>query len=151
MRGNNYLTRKRICTLVCLVILAPLGFWMWRHYHGWAASWFRFYVSSMIYEMVWCLVFFFFWPRRKNIIRIAAGVFIATCGLEFLQLWKPAFLQEFRRTLIGAGLIGTDFVWLQFPFYVLGTMVSVLLLALIDRLNEVVQQAHHKVGARRKE
>ena len=108
---------------------------MWRHYHGWAAYWIRYYVSGAIYEILWCLVFFFLWPKRTNVIRIAVGVFIATCTLEFLQLWQAAFLEKFRATLIGAALIGTDFVWLQFPFYLLGIMVSVLLLVLIDRLN----------------
>ena len=79
------------------------------------------------------MVFFLLWPRKKNIIRIPVAVFIATCILEFLQLWKPEFLQIFRATLIGAALIGTDFVWLQFPYYLLGTVLSALLLAILAR------------------
>jgi hypothetical protein len=56
-------------------------------------------------------------------------VFILTCVLEFLQLWHVSFLEKFRATLVGMALIGTYFTWLQFPFYVLGSAVSVLLLA----------------------
>ena len=134
-RGSKFLSRKRIYTLLCLGIFVPLGFWMWRYYQGWAGYWIRYYVSGSIYEIIWCLAFFFLWPQRKNIIRITAGVFIATCILEFLQLWQAPFLEKFRATLIGSALIGTDFVWLQFPFYVLGIMVAVLLLVLIDRWN----------------
>jgi len=33
--------------------------------------------------------------------------------------------------LPGAALIGTDFVWLQFPYYVLGAVVSILLLSIL--------------------
>ena len=106
-----------------------MGYLMWRHYHGWGEYWVRFYVSGAIYEIIFCLVCFFFWPSKVNIVRIPIAVFLATCILEFLQLCKAEFLEEFRRTLVGAALIGTDFVWLQFPFYVLGTVVSVFLLA----------------------
>lgn len=123
--------RKRIWVLLYISIVTPLGFWMWRYYDGWAEHWVRYYLSCAIYEIFWCLVFFFLWPQRTNIIRIPVVVFIATCILEFLQVWKAEFLQEFRATLIGAALIGTDFVWLQFPFYVLGTVVSVFLLAIL--------------------
>ena len=125
--------RKRIWVLICLGIVTPLGFWMWRHYDGWAESWVRYYLSGAIYEIIWGLVLFFFWPRRANIVRIPVAGFIATCILELLQLWKADFLEEFRETLVGAALIGTDFVWLQFPFYVLGTGVSVVLLAILAK------------------
>ena len=123
--------KKRIRVLLCLVIATILGFWMWRYYRGWAEYWIRFYVTAAIYEIIWCLFSFFFWPRRTNIVRIPVIVFVATCILEFLQLWKAEFLQNIRATLIGAALIGTDFVWLQFPFYILGSAISVSLLAIL--------------------
>jgi len=124
-------TRTRIKILFCLIIATLLGFWMWRYYRGWAEYWVRFYVSGAVYEIIWCLFFFFFWPRKAYFVRIPVIVFISTCILEFLQLWKAEFLQSFRATLVGAALIGTDFVWLQFPFYVLGSAVSIALLALL--------------------
>ena len=125
--------RKRIMVLLWLGIATALGFWMWRYYHGWGQYWVKYYVSCAMYEITWCLAFFCFWPRKANIVRIPIAVFIATCILEFLQLWEAELLEEFRRTLLGAALIGTDFVWLQFPFYVLGSAVSVLLLAVLAR------------------
>jgi hypothetical protein len=125
------ITRTRIKVLICLAIATLLGFWMWRYYRGWAEYWVRFYVSGIVYEIIWCLVLFLFWPRRAYIVRIPLIVFISTCILEFLQLWKAEFLERFRATLVGAALIGTDFVWLQFPFYVLGSAISVFLLAIL--------------------
>lgn len=123
--------KTRIKISLCLIIAASLGFWMWRYYRGWGEYWVRFYVSGAVYEIIWCLFLFFFWPRRAYIVRIPLIVFISTCILEFLQLWKADFLRTFRATLIGAALIGTDFVWLQFPFYVFGSAVSVVLLAIL--------------------
>jgi hypothetical protein len=124
-------TKTRIKILLCLAVATLSGFWMWRYYRGWAEYWVRFYVSGAVYEIIWCLFLFFFWPRKAYFVRIPVIVFILTCILEFLQLWKAEFLQTFRATLIGMALIGTDFVWLQFPFYVLGSAVSVALLALL--------------------
>jgi hypothetical protein len=125
------ITKPRIRILLCLAIAVVLGFWLWRYYRGWGEYWIRFYVSGAVYEIIWCLALFFFWPSKINIVRIPLVVFILTCILEILQLWEPLFLQRFRATLIGAALIGTDFVWLQFPFYVLGYVLSVFLLAIL--------------------
>ncbi len=123
--------KTRIKILVFVVATALAGFAMWRYYRGWAEYWVRFYITGAVYEIFWSLAFFFFWPRRACILRIPIIVFAATCALEFLQLWKPQPLQQFRATLVGQALIGTDFVWLQIPFYVAGTLISVLLLKML--------------------
>ncbi len=127
--------RRRIYTVICLAASVAIGFWMWRYYDGWGRPWVRYYLSAAVYELIWCLAAFFVWPRRTNIIKIPVAVLVGTCLLEFLQLWKADFLEQFRRTLTGAALIGTDFVWLQFPFYFGGALVSIFLLALLARNN----------------
>ena len=55
---------------------------------------------------------------------IAAGVVLVTCGLEFLQLWHPPWLQAIRSTFLGASLLGTSFSWWDFPAYVVGAGVG---------------------------
>jgi hypothetical protein len=131
---TGYDTVKRRIILLRLCLAAASGFYMWRYYNGWGSYWVRFYFSGSVYVAVWCLLFFLLWPSRKNIIRIPTAVFIATCALEFLQLWRPDFLQAFRSTLAGAALIGTCFVWLQFPFYVLGAIGSIIILSLLEKI-----------------
>ena len=130
----SVLSNKRLLTLLLICIFIPLGFVMWRYYAGPAPYWVRFYLSGSVYEIIGSLVFYFFLPERKNILPIAVGVFLITCLLEFLQLCQVAFLEQFRSTLIGAALIGTDFVWLQFPFYILGIILSILLLLFIEKI-----------------
>jgi hypothetical protein len=126
--------KRRILTFLCLCLAVALGFCMWRYYDGWGRYWVRYYFSGAVYVVAWSLLFFLLWPGRPNAIRIPIAVFIATCILEFLQLWKPDFLQAFRSTLVGAALMGTCFVWLQFPFYVLGTLVSIIMLGLLAKI-----------------
>ena len=125
------LLRIRIISLILLFVLSIMGFWLWRYYRGWAESWIRFYISGIVYVMILSVSLFAAVPSRKNVLRISLVVFILTCGLEFLQLYKPPVLQAFRATLIGAALIGTCFVWLQFPFYIVGALFSYLLLRFI--------------------
>ena len=126
--------KKRLITFLCLCIAVASGFYMWRYYNGPGKYWVRYYYSGSVYVAIWCLLFFLLWPGRKNVIRIPVSVFIATCALELLQLWKPDFLQAFRSTLAGAALIGTSFVWLQFPFYILGVVVSIIILSLLAKI-----------------
>jgi hypothetical protein len=119
--------RQRRWVLLSLCIVTPLGFWLW-FYDGPARRWFNYYVTGITYEVFWCLVVFFFWPRRKNAAKIALGVFLATCGLEVLQLWQPPLLQQIRKTFFGMAIIGTDFVWRQFPYYIVGSFIGWVLM-----------------------
>jgi hypothetical protein len=48
------------------------------------------------------------------------AVFAVTCALEVLQLWHPAPLEAVRGTFLGRTLLGTTFVWWDFPHYALG-------------------------------
>jgi hypothetical protein len=122
--------RRRRWILLAICIITPLGLGLW-FYDGPARRWFNFYLTCSAYEIFWCLVVFFFWPRRENATRIALGVFLATCGLEVLQLWRPALLQQIRSTFLGMAIIGTDFVWRQFPYYVAGSGIGWMLMRLL--------------------
>lgn len=125
------LLRIRIISFVLLIILSAIGFWMWRLFEGPGRYWVRYYVSGIVYVMILSVGLFTILPGRKNILRIPLIVFVLTCCLEFLQLYKPPMLQTFRSTLFGAALIGTCFVWLQFPFYIAGALCSYILLKLL--------------------
>ena len=114
------LLKTRIITVLLLFVLSVTGLWMWRYYRGWGQYWIRYYVSGIVYVMILSIGLFAILPSGKNVLRIPLIVFVLTCGLEFLQLYKPPILQAFRATFIGAALIGTDFVWQQFPFYIGG-------------------------------
>ncbi len=125
--------RRRLWVIVSLCVVTPLGLWLWGWYRGPWRIWVNYYATGAIYEVFWCLVVFLFRPRGKDAVKIAAGVFIATCILEVLQLWEAGFLESIRATFVGKALIGTSFVWWQFPYYVAGSLAGLLWLKMLGR------------------
>ena len=109
--------------IISLLIITPLGF-LSKLYHGFGETWINDYSGDILYEIFWCLFFFLLKPSRKAITQIPLGVFTITCILEVLQLWKPPFLQAIRATFWGKTLLGTTFVWWDFPHYVIGCLVG---------------------------
>ena len=123
---------KRKWIFISLCAVTPLGF-LFKFYSGPGHKWFNDYGAGLLYEVFWCLVAFFFVPHRKYIMRIVVSVFIVTCVLEILQLWHPAFLERIRETFLGGALLGSTFVWWDFPHYVLGCVVGWLCMRVISR------------------
>jgi hypothetical protein len=111
-------SRKRAWTLGSLLVIVPVGFYS-KFYTGPAANWVNNSLSGVFYEIFWCLLIFLFGSEGKPWI-IAASVLVATCLLEFLQLWHPPFLEFMRSYFIGRAVLGTSFAWSDFPYYFLG-------------------------------
>lgn len=129
---SHLLRRWPIVASLC--VITPLGFWF-KFYTGPGRWWFNDYGAGGLYEVFWCLAVFFFWPERKNAVKIALWVFVITCALETLQLWHPVFLERIRATFPGKAIIGTTFVWWDFPHYVLGSIIGWLWISYIARLS----------------
>ena len=123
---------KRKWVLAALFIIIPVGF-LCKFYTGPAHRWFNNYGAGLLYEVFWCLVVFFFIPAKKYTTPIAISVFVITSILEILQLWHPWFLQQARSTFLGRALLGTTFVWWDFPHYLLGCAVGWLCMRVISR------------------
>lgn len=117
--------------LISAVVLIPIGIFL-KLYKGPGADWLNNSFDGALYEIFWCLVVGFIWTR-VSIARIAVGVFIVTCILEFMQLWHPPFLEMLRSHFLGAALLGTTFDWGDFPYYVLGSAIGWLWLLGIRR------------------
>lgn len=126
----------RQLTILSLLIVTPLGF-LSKLYYGPGYKWFNDYAGDILYEIFWSLFFFLLIPSRKAVRQIPLWVLIVTCVLEFLQLWKPPLLQQIRATFWGKTLLGTTFVWLDFPHYVIGCLIGWLWLQQIWRLHKV--------------
>lgn len=120
----------RLYTLLLIIIVTPLGFYT-KCYGGPGAYWVNNSLGGILYEIFWCLVAFLFFPRERAFI-IAGTVFIITCMLEILQLWRPPFLQAIRNTFIGKTLIGTSFVWSDFVYYLIGCSIGLLIMCLVQ-------------------
>ncbi len=114
---------ERVWVIASLAAVTPLGFAS-KFYDGPGAWWFNDYGAGVLYEVFWCLVLFLVWPLRRAAGPIAAAVFVATAILEVLQLSDVTVLRLIRSTFLGRMLIGTTFVWWDFPHYALGCVVG---------------------------
>ena len=83
-------------------------------------------LGGVAYVVFWILAAAVIWTNASAL-RLAAIVLGVTCGLEFLQLWHPLWLEQIRRTFPGRVLLGTTFDWSDFPPYVIGAVVGRLL------------------------
>ncbi len=114
--------QTRIALLMSIGILVPLGYWV-RFAQAGEWAWLSDALGSIAYEMFWILLILVCFPQI-SIASVAIGVCLATCALEFLQLWQPAFLQDLRSTLPGRLILGNTFTWTDFPAYWVGSYMG---------------------------
>jgi hypothetical protein len=109
--------------LVFLALVVPVGFFF-KFYDG-PGRWFvTNWAASIAYEAFFVALVFVVMPRPERLARIAVGVCLATIFLEFLQLWKPPWLQAIRSTFVGRSLLGNAFSWRDMPAYPLGCFLA---------------------------
>jgi hypothetical protein len=118
----------RIRLLFMLLLVAAFGLGA-KLYPGpgrwWVNNWGP---ASVAYVVFFMLLAAELAPRRSAAAPIAAAVLVATCALEFLQLWHPPWLTALRSPFVGASLLGTSFSWWDFPAYVVGALLGWALL-----------------------
>jgi len=107
---------------VSLMGIIPLGI-ATKFYRGWGEGWINDYAGGILYEILWMILVTLAWPRLK-LWKVAIAVFLFTCFLEVLQLWHPPLLQAMRSTLLGKLILGTTFVWWDFPHYAIGCVLG---------------------------
>mgnify|MGYP001792987739 FL=1 len=111
--------KYRLVLLVSMIIIVPFGYIV-RFSQGLNPAWLHDVLGSIAYEIFWILLFAFM-LHKVSPLRIAIGVCIATCAIEFLQLWKAPFLEAARKTLPGRLVLGNTFIWADFPVYFIGS------------------------------
>jgi hypothetical protein len=126
--------QSRKITIIFLFLIVPIGFYT-KFYSGPAHVWVNNSFGGLLYEIFWCLVFFFLFPKTKPF-KIALWVLLVTCSLEFLQLWHPPFLEYLRENFIGRTILGNSFNRNDFPYYFAGSLMGYYVLILIKRITE---------------
>ena len=128
------ISKQRVLTLLFILLTIPLGFFT-KFYSGPAQDWINNTLGGLLYEIFWCLVLFFIFPEKRPFL-LAALVFISTCFLEFLQLWHPPFLESLRSNFIGRTILGNAFNWMDFPYYIAGSILGYFILRFISKTSE---------------
>lgn len=112
----------RFALLASIIFIVPFGYIV-RFSQGLGLEWLHDLLGSVAYEIFWILLVAFMFPK-VSAVWTAVGVCLATCGLEFLQLWQPPFLLAARATLIGRLVLGNTFVWSDFISYFVGSFIG---------------------------
>lgn len=92
-------------------------------FHGAAPEWMNDLFGSIAYEIFLILLVALLFPKASPL-WTAFGVCLATCMVEFLQLWHPPFLEAMRATLPGRLVLGNSFTWSDFISYFLGSFLG---------------------------
>ena len=121
--------RKR-WTLLSIIIVVPVGF-LTKCYSGPGSDWVNNSLGGVLYILFWSLAFSLIFGKARAW-KIVLTVLLATSGIEILQLWHPNFLEEIRSTFIGVTLLGNSFSWLDMLHYVIGSLLSWVVLHLLS-------------------
>jgi hypothetical protein len=106
---------SRLRLLVALALLVPLG--LLTKVAG--PGLMRGYLGGVLYVVFWTYAALLArpaWPPA----RVALAILLATCAIEILQLWHPAWLERARATPVGGMLLGSTFDPWDFPCYAVG-------------------------------
>ena len=114
--------RYRLAILLSLIAIVPIGYWVRFSSFG-GAAWLQDALGSVAYEIFWILLLVLLAPQILPL-RAAIAVCLATCAIEFLQLWQPAWLQAIRATLPGRLVFGNTFSWADVPAYAIGSFAG---------------------------
>ena len=98
-----------------VTLLGTLG----KFYPGPGRSWLNNSFGGVPYVILFMALVALIWPRLAQG-WVALGVLVATCLLEVLQLWQPAWLQAVRATLPGRLVLGSTFSPSDFWYYLIG-------------------------------
>jgi hypothetical protein len=123
--------RYRRAVLISLIFIVIFGL-ITKFYRGVGQTWLNDTFGGIPYEIFWILLVAFLWPQGHPG-KIAGGVFMATCLLEFLQLWQPLWLQAIRATLPGRLVLGNAFDWGDFLYYAIGSGLGWIWLRALPR------------------
>src|SRR6056297_1578189 len=95
-------------------------------------TWISHNLSGLFYVTELCLILYLIFPDHSSVV-LALAAFLITSLLEILQLWNPDFLEWVRSSFVGRSILGSTFSWLDYPYYLGGAILGVILLNLVRR------------------
>lgn len=120
----------QVSLLLTIVLIIPLGYFV--RFSPMFPEWFSDVFGSIAYQIL-CVALVQFCFPKLSIVKTVLYVLLFASAIEFLQLWKPPFLQAIRATLPGRLVLGTTFMWSDFPPYLLGSAIGCAWLNVLRR------------------
>ena len=114
--------KRRVPLCVALLVVTALGLGT-SAYEGPERLWVRDHGSGILYVMFWILLVLTLRPDSSPG-RVSIVVLVLTCLVEFSQLIDVKWLNDIRKTWLGASLLGIGFKWSDLPYYAIGAIVG---------------------------
>ncbi|MCP5023168.1 MAG: DUF2809 domain-containing protein [bacterium] len=92
---------------------------------GASLEWIARHLGGTFYVLLWIFLTLTAFPKWRAPVVCAAALF-ATILVECAQLSHPAWLEAIRSTRPGRLLLGSDYDWMDFPYYGLGYLVGLV-------------------------
>ena len=80
-------------------------------------------MPGSLYVIAWIFFTLVLAPRLAPL-PVCIAALLGTSAIEFLQLWHPPLLEAVRATLPGRLVLGSTFVWGDFPAYGIGALLG---------------------------
>ena len=93
------------------------------YYEGPERLWVRDHGSGILYVMFFILLVLTVRPDSSPG-RVSVVVCVLTCLVEVSQLIDAVWLNDIRKTWLGASLLGVAFKWWDLPHYVIGAIAG---------------------------
>jgi glycopeptide antibiotics resistance protein len=116
---NRPRVRYRLLLLVGMIVIVPLGYGVRFSGNGWLND----FLGSVAYEVFWVFLAMFLFPKA-SVAKVAIAVCVATCAIEFLQLWQHPTYLAIKATMIGRLVLGSSFYLPDFLSYGVGSVVG---------------------------
>ena len=114
--------KRRFPLFVALLIVTALGLGT-SCYEGPERLWVRDHGSGILYVMFFVLLVLTVRPDLSPG-RVSVVVCVLTCLVEVSQLIDAEWLNDIRRTWLGATLLGVGFKWWDLPHYAIGAIAG---------------------------
>jgi hypothetical protein len=89
--------------------------------------------GGIAYVLFWMFLVLLVYPIA-NVRFTAISICLATCTIEFLQLYQAPWLMAIRATLPGRLVLGSTFSWMDFPPYFIGSSLGLLWVYYLNRV-----------------
>lgn len=119
------LTRTRLLAAGSALVTIPLGLGS-RRFAAHLPSFVADYAGDALYATLLCALLRFVCPRARAL-WLGLGAFALSALVELSQSLHVGVLDAARATRLGRLVLGTTFVWSDFPCYAAGALLGVLI------------------------
>ena len=125
--NNNFIKKLKIKTLyIIAIIIACFAGVGSRYYQEVLPVFISEYTGDTMWATAVFLFFRFLFPKHKVIVSASLAM-IFSILIELSQLYRAAWIDSIRNTIIGGLILGFGFLWSDFICYLCGIILGIII------------------------